>query len=83
MLINWNLGIILDSDGKPINHRSLLKVLVNPFLRTTGWQITTPISDNNVIGTLVICRCPAILLQFSFDYCLKGKETLLKKRRVI
>ncbi len=36
------LGVIKNKEtGKVINHRSLLKILLNPFLRVVGVQINT------------------------------------------
>jgi len=45
-LINkFELGILINGD-KPVSHRSLLKVFVNPFLRTLfGIQIGSIIDD--------------------------------------
>ena len=36
-----NLGIVYNEKGKIVNHRSLIKVLFNPFLRLIGLQIGT------------------------------------------
>jgi len=35
-----NLGLIV-RNGAPVNHRSVLKVMVNPFLRVVGLQVAT------------------------------------------
>ena len=53
-----HLGIIY-KDGKVINHRSLLKIVLNPLLRLFGWQIATKF-DNEQIGGIVIMRCPRV-----------------------
>ena len=43
------LGIVY-KDNKIINHRSLLKVLLNPFLRYIGLYIGTRCEDNTLKG---------------------------------
>jgi hypothetical protein len=39
-----NFGIVKE-DGEICNHRSVLKVVCNPFLRLFGWQIVTWMSE--------------------------------------
>jgi len=75
-----HLGII-KKDGKVVNHRSLLKVCLNPFLRIIGFQIATPF-ENDKLGLPVICRCPRKLLEFSWKYDINGCE-VEKRRRLI
>lgn len=56
-----NLGVIVNSDNKTINHRSLLKVLLNPFLRYFGLQISTKFNtETQELGCPVIMKCPRI-----------------------
>ncbi len=46
-----NLGIIRDSNNKIKNHRSLFKVILNPFLRYFfGMFLVTQASDDNKIS---------------------------------
>ena len=53
-----NLGIIKDRTGKVVNHRSLIKVVFNPFLRMIGLQIGTVYDfKNDIIIGRVLCRC--------------------------
>lgn len=47
---------ILYKDNKIVNHRSFVKVIMNPILRYFGIQIATNI-NNNKLGTPVIMRC--------------------------
>jgi len=47
-----NLGVLY-KNGKLVNHRSLLKVLLNPFLRTTGFEIQSEF-DNKVFKKYVV-----------------------------
>ena len=41
---------VLYKDGKIVNHRSLLKVLVNPILRRFGYYIGSICIDNEIKG---------------------------------
>lgn len=77
-LLNMNLGII-KKDGKIINHRSLLKVAFNPFLRLIGLQIVSS-SDGNTIGKIILTRCPKRPLIFSFFYDTTG--CVVEKKRI-
>ena len=61
-----NLGIIW-KDGKIINHRSLLKVCLNPFLRVIGVEIAS-LFDNNEFKRYMIKKCPRRPLVWSWDY---------------
>jgi hypothetical protein len=74
-----NLGIVW-KDGKPINHRSLLKVLLNPLLRCIGWQITSLFSENKFVKYCLM-RCPPCC-RMSWKYDLSGC-VLEKKRRFV
>ena len=51
-MFNLNLGIIYDENGNAQNHRSLLKVALNPFLRAFGCQITScwDFGANKILG---------------------------------
>jgi len=42
MIDKLKLGIVYNKKGKIVNHRSLIKVFFNPFLRLIGLQIVTP-----------------------------------------
>lgn len=62
------LGVVW-KDDKIINHRSLLKVLLNPWLRLVGLQIATKfIEKDNVLGRCILMRCPRRPLVFSFKF---------------
>ena len=45
-----HLGIIYNKTGKLINRRSLLKILINPFLRVFGVTLGTPVKNNRIVG---------------------------------
>ena len=48
---------ILYKNGKIVNHRSLLKVVLNPVLRYFGYYIGSICIDNEIIGLkLGICE---------------------------
>lgn len=77
------LGLVYDLNNNLQNHRSLLKILLNPWLRTIGWHIAT--SYNKItrkMGLIVINRCPKKKLEFSFSYDMTNLK-LIKKRRWI
>ncbi len=66
---HWKLGIIIDKECKIVNHRSLLKVLLNPFLRCICLQIATEMDPlNRVLGKVTMTKCPFTFLEFSFNY---------------
>lgn len=50
-----HLGIVIDAGGNPINHRSVLKVCINPMLRVLGLCIATE-SNGTSIGKPVLIR---------------------------
>ena len=52
------LGIV-KKDGKIINHRSLLKIILNPLLRIFGFQIATKFVDEK-LGKPIITTCPRV-----------------------
>ena len=80
----WKLGIVYNGDGKVKNHRSLLKVVVNPFLRTKGIQIATKFDKKTqALGTPMITKCPVKKLEFSFDYKLDSCDRVEHRRTII
>lgn len=81
-MINLNLGIVKNSSNRIINHRSLIKVLLNPFLRIIGIQIAS-ICENNEIKGICINKCKRQKLKFSFKYPIAENEILIKERKFI
>ncbi len=75
-----NLGIIY-KNGKIINHRSLLKVIMNPFLRLIGLQIAT-VSENNKLYYSRLVRCPQ-KCQFNWTCLIEENVIVVKKRMFI
>ena len=75
------LGIVY-KDNKIINHRSLLKVLLNPFLRCVGLYIGTIYTDDQLKGIRLNkgVRTPKIIWSFNYDV---DYDYIIKKRRII
>jgi len=79
-----NFGIILNSEGKIINHRSFVKVMFNPILRRFGIQIGTNYNIKlNKLDKCVFCKCPKTQRIRYPKYKLKKGETIIKDRRFI
>lgn len=76
------LGII-ENKGKIVNHRSLIKVLFNPFLRIFGIQIgTLYFPDSNKLGYPTISKCNKLTdIKFSFES--NEYDKIVKKRMII
>ena len=55
MIKKLNLGVF-SYKGKLTNHRSLLKVILNPLLRFVGFYIGTITNNNKIVG-LGLRRC--------------------------
>ena len=55
--MNLNLGIIKDINDNIVNHRTLLKIIFNPFLRMFGYQIASRFIDG-VFIKYVLNKCP-------------------------
>lgn len=77
--MKMNLGII-HKENRIIGHRSLLKVLVNPFLRVFGFQIATNIK-NGTLGSPCITRCTKRHFQTAWSYPSEGCS--IERRRII
>jgi len=75
------LGIIM-KDNRIINHRSLIKVLLNPFLRCFGFCIATKM-DQGRLGLPIFSKCD---IQFPESYPIPYDyeyDQIIKKRRII
>jgi hypothetical protein len=73
-----NLGIIW-KDGKVINHRSLLKVCINPILRVFGIEIAS-LFDENTFKRYVLKKCPRRKLIWSWNY--KITDEIIERSRM-
>lgn len=80
-----NLGIIL-KNNKIINHRSLLKVILNPFLRHFGYQIVTVSNEIKLLHP-VLTKCNKIPffegIMKSWFFKLEENEVLINERTLI
>lgn len=46
-MFKLNLGIVY-KEGVLVNHRSLLKIIINPFIGMFGWVLVSEISNHNI-----------------------------------
>jgi hypothetical protein len=78
------LGIIISPTNNLLNHRSLFKVLCNPFFRLFGFQVATLFCKSKMKKrNSVFIKCKREKrLNFSFDYVL-GENLIIKKYRII
>lgn len=83
--MDLKLGIIY-SGNRIVNHRSLLKIFLNPIFRFLGFQIATPCNeDKTEMGFLTLTKCKRtknIDFKKSFNYNRRGIK-IIKERRFI
>lgn len=73
---------ILYKDGKIVNHRSLLKVLINPILRKLGYYIGS-VCENNEIKGIKLKSCKKVdKVKWDFK-SYNDHDKIIKKRRFI
>lgn len=82
-----HLGVIYAADGNAISHRSLLKVILNPFLRLFGYCIATMCDwDENgkltIIGGIRIMKSTVSPLKW-YGFQLSEGDTVVKKRMLV
>lgn len=58
----WHLGFVYNSNGELINHRPLLKVIINPFLRPFGQCIASDINYENMTVKYCFINCEHVSL---------------------
>lgn len=82
-----NLGLVFNTIGDfPVLHRSLLKILLNPWLRLFGWEISTDLTKKG--HDWVIIRITwkkterARKLSFSWNYARPSYYEVRKIRRI-
>ena len=74
------LGLVY-RNGRVVNHRSLLKIMVNPWLRLLGREIGSVVVEEKV-KNLVWKKCEKQKLQFDFNF--KGDyDFVLPHRRIL
>lgn len=72
---------ILYKDNKIVNHRSLLKVLVNPLLRSIGLCIGSEF-ENNKIKKMVLFKTQPTKLKYDFN-SYNEYDKIIKKRIIL
>jgi hypothetical protein len=73
-----NLGILY-KNGKIANHRSLLKVLINPILRYFGYCIGTKIVNNKLCGVRLMKQKRTKRIRWDFNN-FNDFDKIIKKR---
>jgi hypothetical protein len=58
---------LLYKNGEVVNHRSLLKVVINPILRYFGFCIGTNLEDNGYLGSYSLMKCEKRSENISWD----------------
>lgn len=80
-----HLGIIFGADGRIKNHRSVIKVLLNPLLRSVGLVIATQCDDaggRDRLGAPRLVRHDRMWTGWQ-PYVLRPGERVEKRRRLI
>ena len=62
---NLKLGILY-KDDKIVNHRSLLKVILNPIFRYFGFCITTKCENNKLSRIVIIKQNRSSVIKWNF-----------------
>ena len=80
---NMKLGILL-KDGKIVNHRSFIKVILNPIFRYFGFNIATKFdTDTKHLGGITFMKCQKqTKIKWDFDNH-NEFDTIEKRRRFI
>ena len=72
---------ILYKDGKIVNHRSLLKVLVNPVLRYFGYHIGSICKENKIKG-IKLQKCRKVN-KIKWDFKSYNEHDSIIKKRIL
>lgn len=83
MIDKFELGIIYDKNGKLKNHRSLIKVFVNPFLRLFGYNIATKADGETekLLGPVLVPCKKRKNINFLYDN--EDFYTIVKRRIIL
>jgi hypothetical protein len=83
--LDLHLGLVFNNDGICVNHRSLLKVICNPFLRLVGWQIASDYHyETKEMKRYVLERViPRFDFNGSWFYDMEDGYTIQKTRRFL
>jgi len=80
-VIDLKLGILY-KNGKVVNHRSLLKVLINPILRRYGYYIGSICEGNQIKGLKLQKGNKVNKINWDFK-SYNEHDTIVKKRKII
>lgn len=81
MIDKWKLGIIYEN-GKVVNHRSIIKVFLNPFLRIFGFCIATNFDpEKQKLYQPVFIKCEK-RFELEFSYPL-GNRKIVRRRMLL
>ena len=72
---------ILYKDGNVVNHRSLLKVLINPILRYLGFYIGSVCENNEIKGIKLVKCTKTTKIVWDFN-SYNEHDKVVKKRRL-
>ena len=81
MIKKLKLGIVYNKEDQIINHRSLIKVILNPFLRLIGFNIGTRFMNGKLYG-ISLTRCSR-KKSLSFKYDVTDISKIERKRILI
>lgn len=68
-------------DGEVVNHRSLLKVVLNPVFRYFGFCLGSIINKDETIGKYKLIKCDRKSIKWSND-C-NEHDYIIKKRMIV
>lgn len=77
--MDLKLGILY-KDGRIVNHRSLLKVFINPILRYFGCCIASICDKEKVIGIKIV-KCKRQNIQYDFN-SYNDYDIIIKERTI-
>jgi len=76
--MDLNLGILY-KNNKIVNHRSLLKVFINPILRYFGYYIATNCENNKLSNIKIIKQKRSKTIKWNFN-SYNDFDKIVKKR---
>lgn len=78
--MKMHLGLIIDNTGAVKNHRSILKIFINPILRLICRRMITSEVDGYNVKHLCIIKCDRGFDGFWIFWDLNPGEFVIKKR---
>ena len=80
MFEKLHLGILY-KNNKVVNHRSLLKVIVNPLFRYMGFELVTVMYSDTRVGWYRIRECKPRPIKWTLRH--NDHDYIVKRRRFI